>query len=106
MKTGLINDDDDDDKWGWIVSVVWLTDERRLALFPAKTFVRDPHHRESPTCREQDLNLRRTWVQVLQNEVVQWYHYTTAPQLSLLIHGKYETDIYARNILDGAFLRK
>ena len=32
--------------------VVWLTDERRLALFPAGTIVRDPHHRESPTRRE------------------------------------------------------
>ena len=43
-----------------IVFVLWLTDERRLALFPAGTIVRDPHHRESPTRREQDLNLRRT----------------------------------------------
>ena len=25
--------------------LVWLTNERRLALFPAKTIVRDPHHR-------------------------------------------------------------
>ena len=33
----------------WIVFVLWLTDERRLALFPAGTIVRDPHHRESPT---------------------------------------------------------
>ena len=40
--------------------VVWLTDERRLALFPAGTTVRDPHHRESPTRREQGLNLRKT----------------------------------------------
>ena len=31
--------------------VVWLTDERRLALFPAGTIVRDPHHCESPTCQ-------------------------------------------------------
>ena len=38
--------------------VVWLTDERRLALFSAGTIARDPHHRESPTSREQDLNLR------------------------------------------------
>ena len=49
------DDDDDDDEW--------LTDEMRLALFPAGTIVRDPHHRESPTRREQGLNLRRTWVQ-------------------------------------------
>ena len=40
--------------------VVWLTDERRLALFPAGTIVRDPHHLESPTRNEQDLNLCRT----------------------------------------------
>ena len=40
--------------------VVWLTDERRLALFPAGTIVRDPHHREFPTRREQGLNLHRT----------------------------------------------
>ena len=38
---------------------VWLTDERRLALFPAGTIVRDPHHRESLTRRKQDLNLHR-----------------------------------------------
>ena len=31
--------------------------ERHLALFPAGTIVRDPHHRESSTRREQDLNL-------------------------------------------------
>ena len=35
--------------------VVWLTDERRLALFSARTIIRDPHHRESPTHREQGL---------------------------------------------------
>ena len=37
-----------------------MTDERRLASFAAGTIVRDPYHRESPTRREQDLNLRRT----------------------------------------------
>ena len=42
--------------------VVWLTDERRLTLFPGDTIVRDPHHRESPTRREQGLILRRAWV--------------------------------------------
>ena len=55
--------------WWWIVSVVWLTDERLLASFPAGTIVRDPHHLESPTHCEQDLNLRRTRVQALLNEV-------------------------------------
>ena len=39
---------------------VWLTDERRLALFPAGTILRDPRHLESPTRREQGLNLRGT----------------------------------------------
>ena len=37
--------------WWWMVFVVWLTDERRLALFPAGTIVRDPHHYESKTRR-------------------------------------------------------
>ena len=40
--------------------LVWLIDERRLALFPVESIVRNPDHRESPTRREQDLNLRRT----------------------------------------------
>ena len=39
--------------------VVWLTNERRLALFPAGTIVRDPHNRKSLTRRKQGLNLRR-----------------------------------------------
>ena len=55
--------------WWWIVLVVWLTDERRLALFPTGTTVTDPHHRESPTRCEQHLNLRRTWVKACLNEV-------------------------------------
>ena len=47
----------DDDE---LFFVVWLTDERRLALFPAGTIVRDSHYREYLTRGEQDLNLRRT----------------------------------------------
>ena len=39
--------------------MVWLTEEKRLALFQAGTIVRDPHHRESPTRHKHDLNLRR-----------------------------------------------
>ena len=39
--------------------VVWLTDERRLALFPAGNIVRYPHNRESPTRRLQVLILHR-----------------------------------------------
>ena len=50
--------------------VVWLIDERRLALFPAGTIIRDAHHHESPTRRERGLNLRRTWVQAYLNELV------------------------------------
>ena len=44
--------------------LVSLTNEMQLALFPAETIVRDPNHRESPTRREQGLNLRTTWVHV------------------------------------------
>ena len=33
--------------------MVWLTDKRRLVLFPGGTIVRDPHHHKSPTRREQ-----------------------------------------------------
>ena len=40
--------------------VVWSTDETPSALFPLGTIVRDPHHCESPTRREQSLSLRRT----------------------------------------------
>ena len=35
-----------------IFFVIWLTDERYLALFPAGTIVIDPHHRESLTSRK------------------------------------------------------
>ena len=35
--------------------MVLLTYETRLAVFPTGTIVRDPHHRESPTLREQDV---------------------------------------------------
>ena len=38
-----------------------MVDRRKaLALFPVRTIVRDPHHRESPTRHGQDLNLCRT----------------------------------------------
>ena len=39
--------------------MVWLTDERRLALFPAYNIAIDPHHLESLTSCKQDWNLRR-----------------------------------------------
>ena len=35
--------------------MVWLLDEKPLALFPAGTIVRDPHLCEYPTCCEQGL---------------------------------------------------
>ena len=63
--------DDDDDNNNKLFFVVWLTDERRLTLFSAGTIVRDPHHRESPTRCEQDLNLCGSCVQTLLNEVEQ-----------------------------------
>ena len=39
------------------IFVVWLTDERGSALFPAGTIVTGPHHRESQRHSMQDLNL-------------------------------------------------
>ena len=51
--------------------VVRLNDEKVLALFLAGAIVRDRHHFESRTHREQDLNLCRTRVQALLNEVAQ-----------------------------------
>ena len=51
--------------------VVWLTNKTHLALLPAGTIVRYPHYRESLTRCEQDLNLRRSWVEALLNEFMQ-----------------------------------
>ena len=45
--------------------------ERCLALYPAGTIVKVPHHCKSPTRCEQDLNLCRSWVQACLKEVVQ-----------------------------------
>ena len=46
--------------WWWlIVFVVWLTNKRRLGLFPAGTTARNSHHGKSPT-REQGLKLLST----------------------------------------------
>ena len=63
------DDDDDDDDDEFFLWYGWPT--KGVALFPAGPTVRDPHHRESPTRRKKDLNLRKTWVQALMNEVVQ-----------------------------------
>ena len=60
--------------------VVWLTEERRLAILTARTIVRDPHHRESPKRHEQDLNLRRTWLSCRSIKLCSSYnHFTMAP---------------------------
>ena len=48
--------------------VVWVTGEIFLDLIPVRAIVRDSHHHKSPTHREQDLNLRITWVQNFMNE--------------------------------------
>ena len=53
--------------WWWIVFVVWLTDERRLGLFPAGTIVTDPHHCESPT-----ISFRLSWIKFCSSD----NHYT------------------------------
>ena len=58
------NDDDDDDDelflWhGWPKKGLYMC----LALFPAGTIVRDPHHHKSLPCHKHDLNLYRAWVQ-------------------------------------------
>ena len=43
--------------------LVWLTNERRLALFPGCTIVRDPHHLESLTSCKQDWNQSSDFVE-------------------------------------------
>ena len=77
----------DDDEWWWIVFVVWFTNKRCLALFPAGIIVRDPHHRESPTRRKQvwtcaEPEFRLSWMKLCNSD----NHHTTAPltwQISL-----------------------
>ena len=43
-----------------IMVVNWLTDEKHLALFPAVTIVKDPHHQEFLTERERERE-REIW---------------------------------------------
>ena len=43
---------------------VWLTDKMHSTLLPARTIVRDSHHRESLTRRKQGFNLCRTRVRL------------------------------------------
>ena len=72
-----MNDDDDDDEWWWwwwIVCCGMVDQWKAFSLISKQdkwvTFARDPHHHEPLTCCEQDLNLSRTWVQALMNEVI------------------------------------
>ena len=74
----------------WIFAILeeksrfWLTDERRLALFPARTIATVPHHRESLIHREQDLNLRRTWFRLFSMKLCSSdNHYTKEPSVLL-----------------------
>ena len=55
------------------IMMILLTDEKRLALFLAATIIWRPHHRDSSTRRERDLNLYRPWLQALLNEVLQYW---------------------------------
>ena len=61
-----------------IVFVVWLSDERHLALFPAGTIVRDTDHLESLssriwTCAE--LEVRLCWMKLSSSTPL--HHHTT-----------------------------
>ena len=53
--------------------VVWLTDGRCLALSPAKTIVRDPPYRESPTRCEKGIlkTTTRKW-KILYLQMLTW----------------------------------
>ena len=61
--------------------MVWLTDERRLALFPAGIIVRDSHHRESPTRLRQAVpEFKLSGMKLCSSD----NHYTTAPHNTTL----------------------
>ena len=66
------DDDDDDELFFWYFC--GMADQQRAfslqKAFPARTIVRDPHHCQSLTCCEQDLNKCRAWVQAWLNEVM------------------------------------
>ena len=72
--------------WRWIVFVVWLSDERHLALFPAGTIVRDTDHLESLssriwTCAE--LEARLCWMKLSSSTPLHHHttnHYSMVPQ--------------------------
>ena len=68
LNLDLIDDDDVDDDHDDDDELFLWYDWPTKGVQPAETIDRDPHHRESPTRGKQDLNLCRTWVQVLLNE--------------------------------------
>ena len=63
---------------GYLNCFSGMVDRRKVfsLLSRFRSSVRDPHHHKSPTRREQDLNLRRTWVEALLCSSDN--HYTTA----------------------------
>ena len=69
--------------WWWIVFVVWLTDERRLALFPAGAIVIDltianlqPAASGVRTCAEPEF--RRSWMKFCSSD----NHYTMSAKVT------------------------
>ena len=88
--------------WWWIVFVVWLTDERRLALLSARTIVRDLtianlRHAASRiwTCAEPEFRLcwmmlssgdnHYTAASVISNTPLHIFHYITTPLISNVV---------------------
>ena len=53
------------------LTILWCWRLKGWALFPVGTIFRDsPHHKQPLISCEQDLNLCKTWIQALLNEVV------------------------------------
>ena len=52
--------------WWWIVFVEWLNSKIFSALFPPGIIIKGSHHHKPATNPKQDLNLWKTWVQVLK----------------------------------------
>ena len=60
-----IDDDDDDDDDDDELLFRLMVDRRKTFsfIFIQNHTVRDPHHHESLTRHEENVNLRRTWIQ-------------------------------------------
>ena len=67
--------------WWWFIFMVWLTGERRLALFPAGTIVRDPlanlQHVASRIWTSAEPEFKLCWMKLCSSD----NHYTTGPPL-------------------------